>query len=81
MLSVGDAKEKILAAVSPLSSRMMSTADALDCVLATDVVSPLSLPAWDNSAMDGYAIRAADVASATESNPIHLRVEIGRAHV
>src|SRR5258707_7343229 len=35
--------------------------DALDAVLAEDVTSPIDLPAWDNSAMDGYAVRSADL--------------------
>ena len=40
-------------------------ADALGLVLAEDVVAPLSLPGFDNSAMDGYAVVADDVAAAT----------------
>jgi molybdopterin molybdotransferase len=43
-------------------------------VLAEDVQSPLALPPWDNASMDGYAVRSADVRSATASNPKTLRV-------
>ena len=43
--------------------------DALGRVLAAAVVSTTALPPWDNSAMDGYAIRSADVAAATEERP------------
>lgn len=48
--------------------------DALGLVLATDVVAPLSLPGFDNSAMDGYAVFADDVAAATEDSPVTLPV-------
>jgi molybdopterin molybdotransferase len=48
--------------------------DALDGVLAEDVVSPLDIPAWTNSAMDGYAARGDDVRGATETAPRRLAV-------
>ena len=43
-------------------------------VLAADVVAPLSLPGFDNSAMDGYAVLATDIAGATAENPVELPV-------
>jgi molybdopterin molybdotransferase len=52
---------------SPLS-------DALGLVLADDVVAPLSLPGFDNSAMDGYAVVADDIADATPEKPVLLPV-------
>ncbi|MCW2515690.1 MAG: moaE2 [Mycobacterium sp.] len=48
--------------------------DALGLVLATDVVAPLSLPGFDNSAMDGYAILAEDIAGASDDDPVKLPV-------
>jgi molybdopterin molybdotransferase len=48
--------------------------DALGLVLAEDVVAPLSLPGFDNSAMDGYAVVADDVAAATPEQPVLLPV-------
>ena len=48
--------------------------DALGLVLAVDVVAPLSLPGFDNSAMDGYAVIADDVAAASEEHPVQLPV-------
>lgn len=48
--------------------------DILGLVLAADVVAPLSLPGFDNSAMDGYAVIADDVAAATEDTPVRLPV-------
>ncbi len=49
-------------------------ADALGLVLARDVVAPLSLPVFDNSAMDGYAVRTEDVAAASSQSPVKLVV-------
>ena len=49
-------------------------ADALGLVLADDVVAPLSLPGFDNSAMDGYAVIADDVSGATAEQPVLLPV-------
>lgn len=49
-------------------------ADALGLALAQDVVAPLSLPVFDNSAMDGYAVRAADLAGAGPQAPVNLTV-------
>jgi molybdopterin molybdotransferase len=49
-------------------------ADTLGLVLAEDVVAPLSLPGFDNSAMDGYAVVAGDVAAATPEQPVLLPV-------
>jgi molybdopterin molybdotransferase len=48
--------------------------DALGSVLAEDIVSPLDVPPWTNSAMDGYAARAEDVRGASQARPVHLRV-------
>ncbi|OBJ57135.1 gephyrin-like molybdotransferase Glp [Mycobacterium sp. 1423905.2] len=49
-------------------------ADALGLVLSQDVVAPLSLPVFDNSAMDGYAVRAEDTSDATPERPVVLPV-------
>ncbi len=48
--------------------------DALGSVLAEDTFSPLDIPAWTNSAMDGYAARSADVRGASPASPVRLRV-------
>jgi molybdopterin molybdotransferase len=74
MLAVIEAKEIILSAVPTRPARSAPLAEALDCVLAEDVISPVDLPLWDNSAVDGYAVRASDLAGANENDPIHLRV-------
>jgi molybdopterin molybdotransferase len=74
MLTVAEAKEIILSAVRSRPARAVPLAEALDCVLAQDVTSPVDLPLWDNSVVDGYAVRASDVAGASENSSIHLRV-------
>ena len=74
MFSVPDAVARITAGIEPLSVERVPLLDALGRVLASPVVSPLTLPAWDNSAMDGYAVRASDVEGASESAPVTLTV-------
>jgi molybdopterin molybdotransferase len=49
-------------------------ADCLRLVLAEDVTAPVALPPFDNSAMDGYAVRSADIAGASEASPVTLPV-------
>lgn len=46
-------------------SEIVALKDALDCILATDIISPIYVPAHDNAAMDGYALRSADLANQT----------------
>jgi molybdopterin molybdotransferase len=60
----------ILATVQPLAPLEVELERALGCVLAEDVSSPVPLPPFDNSAMDGYAVRAEDVAAAPVSLPV-----------
>lgn len=74
MLSVPEAASRITAAVSPLGVERVPLADALGCVLASDIHSPITLPHWDNSAMDGYAVHGSDVAGATTDLPRQLPV-------
>ncbi|MDQ6874472.1 MAG: molybdopterin molybdotransferase MoeA [Actinomycetota bacterium] len=64
----------VLAVVHPLSAIDLQLAETHGCVLAEDVYSPGPLPAFDNSAMDGYAVRSVDVAGATASRPVRLSV-------
>ncbi len=73
-MSLEDHLRRCLDAVRPLEPLELSLLEAQDCVLAADVVSPLELPGFDNSAMDGYAVHARDVAAATEHTPVRLPV-------
>jgi molybdopterin molybdotransferase len=72
--SVAEASERILRGVTALGVEHVSLRDALGRVLANDAVSRIEHPPWDNSSMDGYAVRAADVASASPSHPVVLPV-------
>jgi molybdopterin molybdotransferase len=73
-LAPADAARRILAEVSRQPSLRIPLDDALGSVLAEDVVSPLDIPAWANSAMDGYATSGNDVRGATADRPVRLRV-------
>ena len=73
-LSVCEAREVILGSVAPLSPERRPLLDCLNGVLAEDLVSPLDLPPWDNSAMDGFAVHSGDVHGATEDQPHELAV-------
>jgi len=74
MLSVEGALDKVLAMFHPLEAERVPILDALGRVLAEDVCSDIDIPPHDNTAMDGYAIRAADVAAATPDRPVRLRI-------
>jgi molybdopterin molybdotransferase len=79
-LTLDDAVARILARIeSPAPGRVeeVSTLDALRRVLAADVRSLLDVPPADNSAMDGYALRSADVAAAGTVLPISQRIPAG----
>ena len=68
------AEEIVLDEVSRLPTEMVALADAHRRVLAETLASPLDLPPFDNSAMDGYALIAADTTGATEAAPVRLTV-------
>ena len=63
LLSISDAVTRVLSDVRTLAAESISLADAQGRVLAEDIVSPITLPPWNNSAMDGYAVHAADLAT------------------
>ena len=71
--------DRILSAIEPLPDFPQPLMETLGLASAEDVVSPIPLPSFDNSAMDGYAVRHEDVAAATRDAPTHLPVvgEIG----
>lgn len=64
MLPVEEALARVLAVDLPVQTETVGLVDALGRVLAEPVISTAPLPPWDNSAMDGYAVRAADTGSA-----------------
>jgi molybdopterin molybdotransferase len=64
----------ITAAIRPLPTRELPVAEALGAVLTDDVTALHPLPSFDNSAMDGYAVRCADVSTASPEHPVVLAV-------
>ena len=74
MLSVEDALDRILGNFSVLETERVPLLDALGQVLAEDARATHDIPPLDNSAMDGYAIQAADVTGASEDSPVTLKV-------
>jgi len=74
LLSLEDALERMLSGVEPLPAERVGLGEALGRVLAEPVDSLLTLPPWDNSAMDGFAVRSADLAGASRVRPRTLRL-------
>lgn len=74
MLSVEEAQSLVLERIRRLEPVRVGALDALGCVLAADVTSDVDVAPFDNSAMDGYAVRAADTSAASQDAPVVLRV-------
>jgi molybdopterin molybdotransferase len=74
VLTVAEAVARILADVSRGPVERVALPEALGRVLASPAISPITVPAWDNSAMDGYAVRAIDVERASADVPVTLPV-------
>jgi molybdopterin molybdotransferase len=72
--SVDEHLEDILAAVRPLEPIELQLPEAQGCVLVEDVMVEIALPPFDNSSMDGYAVRTADLEGASEEFPAVLTV-------
>src|SRR3984885_7741340 len=74
ILSREEALERFEAALFPrdLSTEQRKLAEAVGCTLARDIVSPIDVPPFDRSNVDGFAVRSTDLASAAESAPVHL---------
>jgi molybdopterin molybdotransferase len=74
MLTVTEASARILADIRPRPLERVGLLDSLGRVLGTPAVASYTLPHWDNSAMDGYAVRGDDVDGASAARPVRLRV-------
>ncbi len=74
MLSVEEALQQVLDLARRLDVQEVALADALGAVLAEDLVAGFAIPPFDNSGMDGYAVRRADAAAAVEDRPLTLPV-------
>lgn len=74
MLTVPEAVAEITRDIQPRGVERVPLLDALGRVLAQDAVARYTLPQWDNSAMDGYAVRATDIEGASAEQPVVLPV-------
>lgn len=74
MLALEEARSRMLACFETLPPERVPLAEAGGRFLAERVIAPRDLPAFDNSAMDGYSVRAADVAKAGQASPVKLRL-------
>jgi len=74
LTSVEDHLAEILGTITPLTPTELGLTDAGGLVLAEDVSAATALPSFDNSGMDGYAVRVEDVAAASADNPVTLPV-------
>src|ERR1700747_3236737 len=74
MISADEALAQVLGSVAILGIERIPLRAALGRVLAEEIKSTRDIPGFDNSAMDGYAVRAADVAGAGERTPRRLKV-------
>ena len=79
LTSVTDARERVLARFARLETEAVPLAEALGRPLAAALASDIDIAPFDNSAMDGFAVHAADTVTAEESNPSMLEVieEVG----
>ena len=78
MISIHEAIDSVLAAVRPLGEEEVPLLDALGRATAADVVSPASVPSFDNSAMDGYAVRGAELQSGRREFRVSVDIPAGR---
>lgn len=74
MISVDEALKRILEAISPLGLEKVNILDALGRVIGEDIHAGRAIPPKDNSAMDGYALRAADTLGTSPEKPVILDV-------
>jgi len=74
LLTVSEAINRLLSAVTPLSIELAALDDVVGRVLAESVSAKFDLPQFDNSSMDGFALRSSDTAGASPENPITLTV-------
>ena len=74
LLSVEEALDRVLGLVEPLNAADVPLLEADGLTLAEDIFAPFDIPALANSAMDGYAVVAADLADASDGTPVKLNV-------
>ena len=72
--TVDEQVDRIVSALEPLLPYDQPLLEALGLPVCEEIVAPMDLPSFDNSAMDGYAVYFQDVATATDDHPVHLPV-------
>ena len=82
MIPLDEARAHVLDRVAPLAPRLVAVPDAAGLVLAEAVAAPADVPPFANTAMDGYAVQAADTKGASEASPVRLPVvaEVAAGH-
>lgn len=74
MLTPREASARILEDIRPLAPELVATVEGAGRVISENVIASVTIPPWNNSSMDGFAVRRADVASASSSSPVALPV-------
>jgi molybdopterin molybdotransferase len=74
MISVDEARKIILSHINVLGTEKVNLFSALGRVLAEEILSPINIPSWNNTAMDGFAVRAQDTRGASPERPVVLEV-------
>jgi molybdopterin molybdotransferase len=80
LVPLDEARERVLSRIETLRPLQLPLTDAYGCVAAEDIFSAVDLPEFASSAMDGFALRASDVAEASAADPAELKV-VGHAMI
>ncbi len=73
-ISLEDAHNILTRASAPVEGKTLLISDALGRILSRDITTPVNLPLFDKSAMDGYALQSCDIAKASHKNPVLLSI-------
>ncbi|MCE1254834.1 MAG: molybdopterin molybdotransferase MoeA [Anaerolineae bacterium] len=74
LISVRDAQDIILQSITTKTPQRLPLESMLGCVLAEDIISPINLPPFDNSSMDGFAVNSSDITGASQNTPVELLI-------
>jgi molybdopterin molybdotransferase len=80
LVPVDEARERVLATIKPLQPLALPLTEAYGCVLAESLTAERDIPDFASSAMDGFAVRSTEVAPASPTSPVELRV-VGRSMI
>jgi len=74
LISIEEARTRVLTEAAALPSETIALSEALGSVLAEDIIASHNVPPFNNSGMDGYAVRASDTVEATTDSPVRLPI-------